>query len=254
MATKRLKHRYTEALGILIVLLALGRCAYEADWRLGRQTTERTEVEFHDDSVAVELHAVNTRYVADGGPYHPILSVRSFRECFPDSNNVQLGAAQRWGVKPVRDRADAELRKDELVYMAASPYYAVAPLTQSIPYLVPRAALLLHDIGQAFFDSLQVKGLPLHHFVVSSVLRSEADVQQLRRFNKNATEQSCHLYGTTFDINYNRYQSVGDPNKELVGGDRLKWVLSEVLADMRTQGRCYVKYEVKQPCFHITVR
>ena len=31
-------------------------------------------------------------------------------------------------------------------------------------------------------------------------------------------------------------------------------ILSEVLRDMREQGRCYIKYEVKQGCFHMTVR
>jgi hypothetical protein len=30
--------------------------------------------------------------------------------------------------------------------------------------------------------------------------------------------------------------------------------LAEVLNDMRKQGRCYIKYEVKQSCFHITTR
>lgn len=39
-----------------------------------------------------------------------------------------------------------------------------------------------------------------------------------------------------------------------VRSDTLKWVLSEVLRDMREQGRCYIKYEVKQGCFHMTVR
>jgi hypothetical protein len=27
-----------------------------------------------------------------------------------------------------------------------------------------------------------------------------------------------------------------------------------VLRDMRQQGRCYIKYEVKQGCFHMTAR
>lgn len=39
----------------------------------------------------------------------------------------------------------------------------------------------------------------------------------------------------------------------MVRNDTLKWVLSEVLRDFREQGRCYVKYEVKQGCFHMTV-
>jgi hypothetical protein len=40
----------------------------------------------------------------------------------------------------------------------------------------------------------------------------------------------------------------------MVRNDTLKWVLSEVLRDMREQKRCYIKYEVKQGCFHMTVR
>ena len=39
-----------------------------------------------------------------------------------------------------------------------------------------------------------------------------------------------------------------------VRNDTLKWVLSEVLNDARKQGLCYVKYERKQGCYHITVR
>ena len=188
---------------------------------------------------------------------HRIRSVPSYAVAFPDTNAVQLVAAQQWGVTPVRDREDAESRKRELVYIASSPYYHVDPLYSSIPYLVPRAAVLLHDIGQAFFDSLYVKGVPLHKMIVTSVLRSQEDVVKLRRRNGNATENSCHLYGTTFDICYNRYKTVEDPDgpvRRRVRNDTLKWVLSEVLRDMREQGRCYIKYEVKQGCFHMTVR
>lgn len=188
---------------------------------------------------------------------HRIFSVPNFKTCFPDSNDLQLTVAERWGVTPVKNRADAEARKKELVYVAASPYYHVDNLRQSVPYLVPRAAILLQDIGQAFFDSLYVKGIPLHRFIVTSVLRTEEDVQRLRRFNTNATEKSCHLYGTTFDICYNRYKTVEDPDgprRREVRNDSLKYVLSEVLRDMREQGRCYIKYEVKQGCYHMTVR
>ena len=188
---------------------------------------------------------------------HRIASVPDYKTAFPDTNSVQLSAAQKWGVTPVRDREDAESRKRELVYMGQSPYYHVDPLYSSIPYLVPRAAVLLQDIGQAFYDSLYVKGVPFHKLIVTSVLRSQEDVVKLRRRNGNATENSCHLYGTTFDICYNRYKTVEDPDgpaRRQVRNDTLKWVLSEVLRDMRQQGRCYIKYEVKQGCFHMTVR
>ena len=181
---------------------------------------------------------------------HPIWSVPSYKDAFPDAQDVQILAANKWGVRPVRNREDAEQRKKELVYVAANPYYHVDPMRSSIPYLVPRAAVLLQDIGQSFYDSLYVKGVPLNQLIVTSVLRSMDDVAKLQRHNQNATENSCHLYGTTFDICYNRYHPVG----RYVRDDTLKWVLSEVLRDMRRQERCYVKYEVKQGCFHITVR
>ena len=89
------------------------------------------------------------------------------------------------------------------------------------------------------------------------MLRSQDDVAKLRRRNGNATENSCHLYGTTFDICYNRYKTVeapDGPHRRMVQNDTLKWVLSEVLRDMRQQERCFIKYEVKQGCFHMTVR
>ena len=80
---------------------------------------------------------------------------------------------------------------------------------------------------------------------------------KLRNFNANASSQSCHRYGTTFDISYNRYITVEDPDgstRRKVRNDSLKWILSEVLRDLREMGACYVKYEVKQGCYHVTVR
>lgn len=196
-----------------------------------------------NDSDRQNITAVDTKP-------HRILSVPNYKTAFPDSQSVQIIAANRWGVKPVKNREDAEQRKRELVYVGESPYYHVDRLSSSIPYLVPRTAVLLQDIGQSFYDSLYVKGLPLHQLIVTSVLRSMEDVSRLQHHNPNATENSCHLYGTTFDICYNRYQPIGRE----VRNDTLKWVLSEVLRDKRQENRCYIKYEVKQGCFHLTVR
>ena len=51
------------------------------------------------------------------------------------------------------------------------------------------------------------------------------------------------------NIAYNKYASVTRP----VTNDTLKW-FSEVLNDLRSQGRCFIKHEKHQGCFHITVR
>ena len=185
-----------------------------------------------------------------------IYSVPGFEVSFPDQNDVQLIAAARWGVKPVADSTEASKNKKQLVYISANPYFYVDRLRDSSPYLVPRAAVLLQDIGRNFFDSLEVKHIPLHKIIVTSVLRTKADVERLQKKNPNAKANSCHLYGTTFDVCYNRYKTVEAPgeHRREVRNDTLKWVLAEVMRDMREQNRCYIKYEVNQGCWHITVR
>lgn len=271
------KHRFLEVFGVSVMVLALVRCVFPGISESSSVVAEMSDSlavdsladDFSDAEVVetlganesefevVQISSVSARYVPDGERYHRIRSVSSYKTAFPDSNSVQLVAANRWGVKPVKNRLDAEERKDELVFIDCSPYYYIDPLHSSIPYLVPRAAILLQDIGQAFFDSLQVKGVPLHRFIVTSVLRTQEDVAKLRRHNGNATENSCHLYGTTIDICYNRYKTVEDPDgpsRRQVRNDSLKFILSEVLNDMRQQNRCFIKYEVKQGCFHMTVR
>lgn len=193
---------------------------------------------------------------ADGTPVkHRIYSVQCFKDAFPDSNSIQLQAAMKYGVNPVVNRQEAEGRKKELVYVGANPYFYIDRLRSSIPYLIPRASKLLQMIGENFYDSLQIKGIPLHKIIVTSVMRSKDDVTKLRGRNGNATQNSCHLYGTTFDVCYNRYKTIEDPEgppRHKVRNDTLKWVLSEVLNDIRKQQKCYIKYEVHQGCFHIT--
>ena len=258
---KLTKNKYLLTFVIIVALLALVRLAFEGDSDWTADNGGRLKVEGEGripEAQEDTLHPQTSTHNPPPSTFNPppqktphrINGVTSYHVEFPDSNDTQLTAARQWGVTPVRNRQDAERRMKELVYVGASPYYHIDPLYSSIPYLVPRASVLLHDIGRAFQDSLYVKGVPLHRIIVTSVLRTEEDVARLRRGNGNATENSCHLYGTTVDICYNRYQ----PITREVRNDTLKWVLSEVLRDMRQNGRCYIKYEVKQGCFHLTVR
>ena len=264
--------RYQQGFAAAVVVLTIIRCAFpniaekKDDNIIAASDTLKTDISYIDNKfgrVSPEASLVSSSYCQtcffnpDGTlRKNRIYSVSSFKGVFPDSNNVQLAAATRYGVSPVKDREEAEHRMKELVYVGSNPYFHVDKLNSSIPYLVPRAAVLLQDIGRAYFDSLQIKGIPLHKIIVTSVLRTRDDVQKLRNRNGNATENSCHLYGTTFDICYNRYKTVENPDgpeRRRVRNDTLKWVLSEVLRDFREQGRCYIKYEVKQGCFHMTV-
>lgn len=212
----------------------------------------------HVDSLFLRPRTKPVLFDAAGLPVkHKVLSVSSFREAFPDLNDVQLATAERLGQPECATRATADSLRDRYVFIGASPYYDIEHLSRSVPYLVPRAATLLDEIGRNFLDSLAVKGIPFHKMVVTSVLRTNEDVARLRRRNGNASEQSCHRYGTTFDISYNVFHRVQDPDlppQEETWAVILKSVLAEVLDDQRRLGTCYVKYEYRQPCFHITCR
>ncbi len=186
-----------------------------------------------------------------------IHGVANFGQTFGDLNQKQLNVAQAIGITPITSREDAEEMTDQLTFIESNDRYAVDSLTHSIPYLIPGAAALLDTIGQNFLDSLASKGLNPNRIIVTSVLRTEKDVKRLRRRNSNASSNSTHAYGTTFDVSWKRFQKVEDEDgrpMQDVGADTLKLVLAEVLRDLKQADRCYVKYEIKQACFHITSR
>ena len=174
---------------------------------------------------------------------------------FRDDNDTHLSAAEKIGIKPLASREGIKSATRELKpiggAMRFDESYVVDRLTHSSPFLVPEAAKLLQDIGAAFHDSLRNKHLPAYSIIVTSVLRTDADVKKLSRSNINASKRSVHCYGTTFDITYTRFAKHDDEGASARDVD-LKAVLTEVLRDLKAQGRCYVKYEIKQACFHIT--
>ena len=236
---------------------------------------EDTRNEEEQDSVKEEdiakVDSINEQIdstAIDSNVTQPIKNIRigshlwSYHDCFPDVQDVQIIAAQKNGVRPARSRDDVKklVKRHKLVDITHSPYYIVDDLSHSMPYLVPKAQQLLNTISINFIDSLISKGMKPFLPVISSVLRSTDDVSRLQRGNRNATSNSCHCYGTTIDIAYHRFMPLDASieelsNKDLVRwDDNLKFVLGEVLNDLRAQGKCYVKYERKQACFHLTVR
>lgn len=183
-----------------------------------------------------------------------IRSFGSYSKAFNDLNPAHLASAKKWGVPEVNSRDDAEKHRSKLKRIESCELYKIDKLTHSIPYLVPRAEEMLETIARNFQDSLISKGVGGYQLVVTSVLRSNADVRKLRRGNGNASKNSAHRFGTTIDIAYNRFNRIESDYPYEIPQAHLKHVLAEVLRDQRKAGKCYVKYEVKQGCFHITVR
>lgn len=164
---------------------------------------------------------------------------------FDDLNDVQLAAAKKLGIKPLNSREDITKVLSKLVELKETKYYTIDPLTHSVPYLVPDAADFLTALGKL----MQEYNGTHSRFILTSVLRTGSDVKSLSRTNGNASQNSCHCYGTTIDITYNRFDRRGITNDV-----QLKADLARALYDLKKAGYCYVKYEKKQACFHITVR
>lgn len=174
---------------------------------------------------------------------------RNYSKNFNDLNDKHLSAARQIGVQSVASENEAKSLRGKLEKVSSCRLYEVDDLTHSLPYLVPRACNLLENIAKNFKDSLSSKGLPSCKIIVTSILRTGSSIKQLRKHNGNASANSAHVYGTTFDVAYARYDGGDEKNT-----DKLKSVLAEVLRDLRKQQKCYVRYEYKQGCFHITAR
>ena len=179
----------------------------------------------------------------------------SYKDKFNDLQSKQEQAARAIGLStPPQNRQEAAKLRSRLTLIKTNENFVVDSLTHSIPYLVPTAAAELESIGKEFADILQRNGLPHYRFYVTSVLRTKDDVKQLQKSgNINATSNSCHCYGTTFDLAYYRYDKV-TRTREYMHEDNIKLVLGQVLLNHQRAGKIYVKYEHKQACFHITVR
>lgn len=177
---------------------------------------------------------------------------KSLRLEFNDSNDLHITAAEKIGITPITSLREAYFTSKPLVRVETCEDFVVDSLTHSMPFLVPKAAELLHTIGKNFNDSVQKRGGKGVRMKVTSLLRTDRNVKKLRRRNRNSTDSSAHRYATTFDITYSKF-AYDDSTRIAHQGD-LKNILGEVLKDLRDEGKCFVKYEYRQPCYHITTR
>lgn len=185
----------------------------------------------------------NHSYVKSEG--NPSLSTE-----FADMQSKHIVAAKNHGFQgaPLKDR-EGVLQQTGLERVRSCRYVKVAGMSHSLPYLTPSAKKELISICSDFNKECRAKSLPQARLIVTSMLRTITDVQELRDHNPNAVENSAHLYGTTFDISWAYYQSL---SRQATGSDYLS-VLIDVLNDHRKKGLIYARYEATQKCFHITV-
>ena len=194
--------------------------------------------------------SANAKMIVHSIPVHIVPG--RLRTIFNDTNGMHLSAAESIGIKPIRKLRDAYNLQRPIVRIATNEHYTVDSLTHSMPFLVPEAAQLLEDIGRRFADTIRCRGGHEYRIKVTSVLRTDRSVAKLRRRNRNASEQSAHCYATTFDISYAKFICLD--STFIVSLADLKNILGEILYDERAKGRCYVKFETKQGCFHVTTR
>ena len=187
-------------------------------------------------------------------PLKPLTgSTKVYERRFNDMQDKQKMAALANGLSPFKSQSEIETRYKELrrgkklVKIESNPQYVVRSLTHSAPYVVPKVEALLEDLANGFQEKTQSKA----RFVVTSVLRTEEDVKKLRRVNGNASTNSCHCNATTIDISYVRFD---DDKIRPRDNYELRLALAQTLHELRDAGRCYVKIERKQYCYHITVR
>lgn len=177
--------------------------------------------------------------------------IQNHSKQFNDLNEEHLQYATKVGIKPINQTRDIWRMNKPIIRVESCKEYEIDNLTHSYPYLVEPATLLLHDIGAEFNAKLAAQGGGNYKIKVTSLLRTTESVNRLKKGNVNSTENSAHLYGTTFDISYVDFPEGSLNTKKHTDGD-LKNLLAEILLEMREQGRCLVKFERKQGCFHVT--
>ncbi len=176
----------------------------------------------------------------------------TLRQLFNDSNYQHYAVAEQLGIEPIHADSLVWSIKRPLVRVNSDNYIYVDELRHSYPYLVPESRELLQDIAHRFHDTLRARGGGPYRLKVTSMLRTAHSVRRLRRVNRASVDSSAHLFGTTFDISFTNFPySGGTPHRTQ---EDLKNLLAEILYKLREEGRCYIKYERKPGCFHITAR
>ncbi len=192
---------------------------------------------------------------------------------------AHLKAAKKYGTPSVRN--DDDIKKLEargkLIKLESDPelFYYFYNVREKYRYLTPMAARGLEIVTQRLQENLQRIGdLPVVKIAISSATRPRDYQKGLTKRNINASIESTHYYGTSFDIFFDDfYISFPEPytdnstSKKLqeqfkrrfgfLIGDALRRqfhsILMETLIQLQDEGILYAILERKQHCYHVTI-
>jgi hypothetical protein len=272
--------RYLSILALALLPLSIA-CAQEGaspqvqDDHIGRDVPEQVLTRNLD---LIEEYAASIEALLRPEPLLTTAQISAFNRF---RNADQLAAARRLGVpQPLSEAAISRHRESgALVPLEDSRYWVVRELDYSVALVTPDVMVLLEEIGNRFHGELDRRGLPALRLEVTSVLRTAANQEALRRVNPNAAAgESTHQYGTTIDITYASFRAPIEPVVTLdvagapwlerqlrrvevlaaeTGAARmsreLQAILGHILRDMQQEGKVMVTMEIRQPVYHMTV-
>ncbi len=125
--------------------------------------------------------------------------------------------------------------------------YHLHGLSHSEPYLLPAAKDVLIDMSNRFADAMEGTADEGASIRITSLTRTEAQQNRLRRRNANAFKgKSSHSYGASFDVAF-----IDRPDNSVTCGGPT-WAMQTILQDMQKEGKILIIPE--GICMHITPR
>lgn len=165
---------------------------------------------------------------------------------FPDGIATHEKAYYSEGITPKNTLEELYQleRTGKLVRIKDGNKYFVDELEHSAPLLLPEAAKFIDVLVQHYEEECEKRGLTYHSFKITSLTRSRESVDDLKKENPAAIKNSAHLKGKTFDVSYT----------DFAGHQAELDAFVAAVSDLRKGNKCFVKYEERRGCLHITVR
>ncbi|MBU3714658.1 MAG: hypothetical protein FGM46_06880 [Ferruginibacter sp.] len=133
-------------------------------------------------------------------------------------------------------------RNGVLSHIQTNDNYIVRDIDYGKPLLLPKAIRFLDKLSELYSRKCSDYKLEYVPFEITNATRSMESVDEIRKVNPNAIENSPHLHGKTFDMSYRAFGSNKKQLKQYVAA----------LSELRKQRECFVKFE-SNGCLHITV-